>query len=142
MILRSVHTRVFHGAARSVRGDLHTKRSVRGHALWRSMQTRSSYKAIINRPSLNVATSSAVLLGASVALVCSEADCEYEPANMNFAAASAMSGVWVQDKKRCESLGPFLSGLGIPSFVAPFVDGISTTLRFVFISTIVGHFAN
>jgi hypothetical protein len=47
----------------------------------------------------------------------------------NFAAASSQSGVWVQDMKRSESLGPFLSGLGMPWFVSPFVDGIATTLR-------------
>jgi hypothetical protein len=48
----------------------------------------------------------------------------------NFAAASSQSGVWVQDMKRSESLGPFLSGLGMPWFVSPFVDGIATTLRY------------
>lgn len=45
------------------------------------------------------------------------------------AAARALEGVWKQDSSRCESMLPFLSGIGVPSFAAYLVDNfISTTL--------------
>ena len=46
---------------------------------------------------------------------------------------TATCGVWVQDRSRCESLCPFLEGLGLPKSLlwaaCPVVDGMKTTLR-------------
>eukprot|EP01065_Artemidia_motanka_P034032 TRINITY_DN4116_c0_g1_i2.p1 TRINITY_DN4116_c0_g1~~TRINITY_DN4116_c0_g1_i2.p1 ORF type:complete len:191 (+),score=48.11 TRINITY_DN4116_c0_g1_i2:57-575(+) len=42
---------------------------------------------------------------------------------------TGMAGVWKQDKGKSESLKPFLRGLGVPSFVAPFVDALGVTLN-------------
>ena len=46
---------------------------------------------------------------------------------------SHLCGVWVQDVKRCESLCPFLEGLGLPKSLlwaaCPVADRVRTTLR-------------
>mmetsp|Transcript_39564 Transcript_39564/g.84270 ORF Transcript_39564/g.84270 Transcript_39564/m.84270 type:complete len:171 (-) Transcript_39564:276-788(-) len=46
---------------------------------------------------------------------------------------SDICGVWVQDMKRCESLCPFLEGLGLPKSMlwaaCPIADNMRTTLR-------------
>lgn len=44
----------------------------------------------------------------------------------------AITGSWLQDKQRSESLAPFLKGLGVPSFAVFFVDMITTTLDISF----------
>ena len=38
-------------------------------------------------------------------------------------------GVWVQDMATCDSMGPFLGGLGVPWFVWPIVDTLHTALH-------------
>lgn len=38
-------------------------------------------------------------------------------------------GVWSQDMAACESMGPFLQGLGVPWFVWPIVDQLHTALH-------------
>ena len=42
---------------------------------------------------------------------------------------AGLVGVWTQDMAACESLSPFLTGLGVPSFVHPIVDALHTALH-------------
>eukprot|EP01062_Namystynia_karyoxenos_P070105 TRINITY_DN65499_c0_g1_i1.p3 TRINITY_DN65499_c0_g1~~TRINITY_DN65499_c0_g1_i1.p3 ORF type:complete len:172 (+),score=55.31 TRINITY_DN65499_c0_g1_i1:85-600(+) len=42
---------------------------------------------------------------------------------------AGMAGTWKQDKGRSASLAPFLKGLGVPSFAAPFVDWLGVTVQ-------------
>lgn len=39
-----------------------------------------------------------------------------------------ITGTWVQDMKRSDSMSPFFSGLGVPGFVAKILDRVQTTL--------------
>lgn len=41
----------------------------------------------------------------------------------------SLIGVWSQDMAACESMGPFLQGLGVPWFVWPIVDQLHTALH-------------
>jgi hypothetical protein len=62
------------------------------------------------------------------------AACEALPSPHETAAPSSLGrleGVWQQDKPACESLCPFIAGLGMPGaqYVCPIIDAVSVTLR-------------
>ena len=44
-----------------------------------------------------------------------------------------IEGKWTQDKERSESMGPFLVGLGVPSFMVWFLDAVSADLEIKFV---------
>jgi hypothetical protein len=43
-------------------------------------------------------------------------------------AGSSIAGEWDQDVAACESMGPFLAGLGVPWFATKLVDCLHTAL--------------